>query len=261
MNVRCPSCETVYRVDPKKVPSVGIRARCGSCAAIISIQATEGEAVAPAPPVVPAAVESLAAARPAEPAAAMSPPQPEATSAPAPVLVHDESEAVAEPPPPPPSPGPRLSRPFVQPRPDIMPPPAPQPAPARPSAPVFRPTPGTPVAEPAVPKPLHAAPMAEQAPSAPAVTQPRRPINPFLSKDPSQKARRLARALVSDMIVYQPKKRQDALHAGNLKTAFEEEIKKSWEEYVEQVGEDVANSTPYFTEALNDILAGGQKVF
>ncbi len=67
--------------------------------------------------------------------------------------------------------------------------------------------------------------------------------------------------MISDMIVYQPKKRQEALHDGNLKTAFEEEIKKSWGEYVVQVGEDVANSTPYFTEALNDILAGGQKIF
>ena len=89
----------------------------------------------------------------------------------------------------------------------------------------------------------------------------KRPVNPFLSKDPKQKARRLARALVSDMIVYQPKKRQDALEAGNLKDSFDEEIKKSWEEYVQQVGEDLANSTDFFTEALNDILAGGRQVF
>jgi hypothetical protein len=89
----------------------------------------------------------------------------------------------------------------------------------------------------------------------------KRPVNPFLSKDPKQKARRLARALVSDMIVYQPQKRQEALEAGTLKEAFDEEIKKSWEEYVEQVGEDLANSTEFFKEALNDILAGGHEVF
>jgi hypothetical protein len=98
------------------------------------------------------------------------------------------------------------------------------------------------------------------APSAP--TPPvTRPINPFLAQDPNQKARRLARALVSDMIVYQPAKRQRAIDTGNLKDAFDEEIKKSWEEYVEQVGEELANSTPYFTEALNEILADGQQVF
>jgi hypothetical protein len=63
------------------------------------------------------------------------------------------------------------------------------------------------------------------------------------------------------MIVYQPEKRQQALKSGNVKEAFDEEIKKSWEEYVEQVGAELANSTPFFTEALNEILAGGQKIF
>jgi hypothetical protein len=91
--------------------------------------------------------------------------------------------------------------------------------------------------------------------------KPKRAVNPFLSRDPNQKARRLARALVSDMIVYQPQKRQEALEAGTLKEAFDEEIKKSWEEYVEQIGEDLANSTDFFKEALNDILAGGNEVF
>ncbi len=86
-------------------------------------------------------------------------------------------------------------------------------------------------------------------------------VNPFLAQDPRQKARRLARALVSDMIVYQPEKRQRALEEGALKEAFAEEIKKSWDEYVEQVGHELANSTPYFTEALNEILAGGRAVF
>lgn len=63
------------------------------------------------------------------------------------------------------------------------------------------------------------------------------------------------------MIVYQPEKRQQALKDGTLKAAFEEEIKKSWEEYVLQVGDELAKSTTYFTDALNEILAGGQKVF
>jgi hypothetical protein len=92
-------------------------------------------------------------------------------------------------------------------------------------------------------------------------TPARAPLNPFLSRDPRQKARRLARALVSDMIVYQPEKRQQALEAGTIKEAFAEEIRKSWEEYVEQVGEAMATSTPFFNDALNEILAGGQQLF
>ncbi len=71
----------------------------------------------------------------------------------------------------------------------------------------------------------------------------------------------MARALISDMIVYQPDKRQRALAEGNLKEAFDDEIKKSWEEYVEQVGEELASSTNHFNDALNDILADGRSVF
>jgi hypothetical protein len=85
--------------------------------------------------------------------------------------------------------------------------------------------------------------------------------NPFLSQDPALKARRLARALVSDMVVYHPAKRRDALKAGNIKDAFKEEITKSWEEYVDQVGRELADSTPYFREALNEILGDGSPMF
>ncbi|MDF1502658.1 hypothetical protein PYV61_06890, partial [Roseisolibacter sp. H3M3-2] len=111
-----------------------------------------------------------------------------------------------------------------------------------------------PAAEPVAPAPV--APAALAAPAAP-----RRPVNPYLSNDPNQKARRLARALVSDLIAYHPQKREEGLRAGTLKQLFREEIRKSWEEYVEQVGAPLAESTPHFQDALNDLLAGGRKVF
>ncbi len=63
------------------------------------------------------------------------------------------------------------------------------------------------------------------------------------------------------MIVYQPDKRQKAIEENNLKEVFGEEITKSLEEYRQQVGDEMADSTSFFTEALNDILAGGQSVF
>ncbi|MEO8634787.1 MAG: hypothetical protein ABI587_05870 [Gemmatimonadales bacterium] len=88
-----------------------------------------------------------------------------------------------------------------------------------------------------------------------------RPVNPFLSKDPSQKARRLARALISDLAVYYPDRRKEGVANGTLKELFQEEIQKSWEEYTDQVGKELAESTTYFTDALNEILAGGQRVF
>jgi hypothetical protein len=112
--------------------------------------------------------------------------------------------------------------------------------------------------------PLAAPPAAAAQPAAaPAKrnTGPLRPVNPFMVQDPKQKARRLARALISDMLVYHPEKRQQGIRDGTLPQLFKDEIEKSWQEYVEQVGQEMAQSTPFWTEALNEILAGGKKLF
>ena len=92
-------------------------------------------------------------------------------------------------------------------------------------------------------------------------TPSRAPINPFLANDPNAKAKRLARALVSDLVTYFPDKRQQGLREGTLKQLFKDEIQKSFEEYVGQVGREFADTTTHFQDALNDILANGQRVF
>jgi hypothetical protein len=117
---------------------------------------------------------------------------------------------------------------------------------------------------PAFPQRPPSQPPASAAPAAGATgaTPARRaPINPFLANDPNQKAKRLARALVSDMVAYQPQKREEAMRNGTLKQIFREEIKKSYEEYLDQVGKEFAEGTSHFQDALNEILAGGQKMF
>jgi hypothetical protein len=122
----------------------------------------------------------------------------------------------------------------------------------------------TPAAARPAPPSAPAAPARPAPPAAPAEgrsTSPMRPVNPFLVQDPKQKARRLARALISDMIVYHPEKRQQGLRDGTLAELFRDEIAKSWQEYADQVGRDLAEETPFWKEALNEILAGGKKVF
>ncbi|MDX2183116.1 MAG: hypothetical protein SFW08_03935 [Gemmatimonadaceae bacterium] len=102
------------------------------------------------------------------------------------------------------------------------------------------------------------------APARPAAATPaegKRPINPFLANDPNAKAKRLARALISDLVVYHPQRREEGLKNGTLRQLFDEEIKKSYEEYVDQLGKEFAESTTHFNDALNEILANGQKVF
>jgi predicted Zn finger-like uncharacterized protein len=152
-----------------------------------------------------------------------------------------------------------VSAPQAAPAPTAAPTPAPAvaAAPAAPApAPVAAPAPPAPTPAPPAPAPAPA-PAARPA-SAPAASGAR---SPFGASDPNAKARRLARALVSDIVTYHPERRDKALADGTLKREFMDEIKKSWEEYVGQVGAEAARSTPHFRDALNDILAKGQTLF
>jgi hypothetical protein len=123
--------------------------------------------------------------------------------------------------------------------------------------------PFVPAASPLRPPPPAAVPRSRPPAAVPAVGDggARRPLNPFLSKDPNQRAKRLARALVSDIITYHPAKHAEGLRDGTLKQLFREEIKKSFEEYIAQVGQQLAESTTYFQEALNEVLGAGKKIF
>jgi hypothetical protein len=174
---------------------------------------------------------------------------------------------------------------FAPPQPAPAPPPITQvrpaaPRPVAPQAPVAQQPPmrmQAPLAAPAAPaRPVAAAPTAPPAPihTAPpartsvpvprastAIPGQRAPINPFLANDPNQKAKRLARALVSDIVAYFPEKHQEGLRDGTLRELFREEIKKSYEEYVDQMGKDFSEGTTHFQDALNDVLAQGHKVF
>src|SRR5690606_24510365 len=234
MNVSCPQCATAFRVDPAKVPERGVRARVSVCGGLIAVRRPVGSSA-------PAA--AAVAAPPAAPVASQAP--------------NRVAAPVASPPPPPAAP--------VVPPPQAVPTPpvVPQAAPAAPPPPPPPPAVASPVVPVAVlpavptPAPQPVAPPAAEAASAGSG----RYTNPFLQQDPATRARRLARALVSDLVVYHPEKRQRGLVEGNLKDLFAEEIRKSWEEYTEQVGEELANSTPYFTEALNEILAEGNRIF
>ena len=83
----------------------------------------------------------------------------------------------------------------------------------------------------------------------------------FGRRDPRERARRLARVLVSDMITYHPARYEEALENDSLRELFEDEVEKSWKEFVDQVGDEMAQSTEYFVDALNQILARGRTLY
>jgi hypothetical protein len=63
------------------------------------------------------------------------------------------------------------------------------------------------------------------------------------------------------MVAYYPAKHSEGLQRGTLKELFREEIKKSYDEYVMQVGSEFARTTTQFQEALNEVLGGGKRIF
>jgi len=87
------------------------------------------------------------------------------------------------------------------------------------------------------------------------------PPAPKSSRRRRSKEEMLARALVSDIMVYNRDLYDQAKAGGNLLEALGTEIKKSWELYKEKVTPEVANSTNHFRDALNDILADGENIF
>ncbi|MEX0912843.1 MAG: zinc-ribbon domain-containing protein [Gemmatimonadota bacterium] len=201
MNVSCPECHTVYRVDPSKVPEEGVRARCVRCPGEFAVRRT-GVRGSPADPSAVAEAEASAA----EPAI-----RPDSRNV---ASSGDSEEDTSS----------RESRGI--------------PGAAEPSAIGGKGEEST---------------VVEADEESPPV--------PFGSSDPHDRAKRLSRALVSDIVVYHPDRRERSLRAGTVRQEFREEIRKSWEEYVTQVGNELARKTPYFKEALNEILAKGARYF
>lgn len=267
MNVSCPECRSVFRVDPSKISTAGVRARCSVCGGVITI----GKGGAIENDFIGGRAAATPVARPAprhQPSPTPRPPTPAAPTPGVPPFGRN-TPLTGSRPVTPHVPTPAAPRPAAP----VVPPPAPRPSapnvPAGGRAPAQPPSPprpqATPVAPsaptPRVPVPAQAAPSprSPSAPSAPAA--PARSINPFLSNDPNVKAKRLARALVSDIVAYFPQKREEGLRNGTLKQLFREEIKKSYEEYVDQMGKEFAETTTHFQDALNEVLAGGKKLF
>jgi hypothetical protein len=140
--------------------------------------------------------------------------------------------------------------------------------------------PATPMPPRLAPSPFQAAPALAPAPSAPPAPPaaapapaPSRPASPYspsagipeglpeAERLKHERARRFARVLASDIAIYNKEKRDRGVQEGNLVAVLGYEIKKSWEVYKERVTPALANSTPYFRDALNEMLAEGKKVF
>jgi predicted Zn finger-like uncharacterized protein len=135
--------------------------------------------------------------------------------------------------------------------------PAHEPARPQPTRPPVqeRPTPAAPK-----PSPPPAAP-----PEAPSETPPSEaPRFEDMSEEDKkwhQRARRLAKALASDLVLYNQDKVERGLRDGTLAQLLGSEIRRSWEYYCQQVPEHIVKNTDYFKELLNKIVGKGKEIF
>ncbi len=238
ITVTCPSCSSSFPIDTNKLPEGGVSARCTECGDVFRIEKPAEPPAMEAPEAVSAELPT-----PGEEAEAQAPsseggeepgeaepeaPEEDGSQAPGTVgMDDDDASSVSAPS------AEAEEAPVAEAEPELPPLPEPEEAPI---------------------------PEAETA-----VETETAPVQGFTfgRRDPSDKARRLARVLVSDMILYNAERHRSALEAGTLVQDFDEEIQKSWKEYVEQVGEEMANGEGrvYWTNALNEILAKGREVF
>ncbi len=246
-SVECPACDTSFPVDPERVPTSGVRAICSTCMRTFLV-------------ILP---ESFLDHRAPEP-------QEDGTTgirevpAPAPATedaVHTEEDSAEEPTPD--SARADLSQEGSSsaPAPEtVIPPPPEETGAEKPSH-----APGTDIRDAGfhdltslTSEALEEAHEEDEETAAAALSS---GISRFGRRDPHERARRLARVLVSDIIAYYPEKHARAVEEGRVKETFAEEVEKSRREYTDQVGEEMAASTDYFRDALNQVLARGRIVF
>ena len=240
ITVSCPSCHTSFPVDPAKIPPEGARAQCSNCPEIFDVD-RPSEAIPEAPLVTESTIDPLESALVDPPPLEDSVEGVESTTTGGEPTYGDTPEtqdfgAIDLAIEPPDTAGSAA---------EIVETDAP---------PVSAPPPGAAEPTQAEEPPATVSGGPPESPDAPAAIR-------FGRRSAEDKAKSLARSLVSDLIAYNPDKHKEALAAGTLQEVFSEEIDKSLKEYQEQVEPEVMAQGTFFNDALNSILAEEQSIF
>jgi hypothetical protein len=77
-------------------------------------------------------------------------------------------------------------------------------------------------------------------------------------KDPTERAKRMARLIIRDIVLYNKDNIAEAIKNDSLFDALEKELEEGRKYYEKNVDPAVASQTNYFDEAVVDILVKGQ---
>lgn len=247
MVIECSKCHARYNVDEGKIPPSGVKVRCHKCQNIIVIQKTPAQPEPapvlpetpithpeppPSPPTEPEAPDVSAPEPPSVPEpqipepAQPDIPQKEPPVAPGQADVSAPEETPSEPP-----------EPDV---PDVVPP---EPEPPEPTPPAAD--------EP----PIQAPAAVEEPPAPPAVEMTEE------DKKWNERARRLAKALASDLVLYNQDRVEEGIRNGTLADLLGPEIRRSWEYYCQQIPKHIVEKTDHFKDQLNKIVGKGKEIF
>lgn len=246
ITVSCPSCDTSFPVDPGKIPLEGVRAQCSNCPEIFDVD-RPSEATREAPPARESTIETIEASDPLVSALVDPPPLEESVEGSESTTTGGEPTYGDT----------SKTQDFVAIDLAIEPPDTPGSAAEIVDAdatPVSAPLPGTAESTRAEEPSVIASGGPLKSPDAPGAIR-------FGRCSAEDKAKSLARSLVSDLIAYNPKKHKEAFAEGTLLKVFGEEIDKSLKEYQEQVEPEVMAQGTFFNDALNSILAEEQSLF
>lgn len=250
MIVECSNCHAKYNVDEGKIPNMGIKVKCHKCQNIIFIQ-KETPAPEPVQPEVPAPE----LARPETPA-------PPSESPAEPTDQVPPTEPVPSPPSQPEEPSPtpeQPEEPSVPTEPEV-------PTPEPPEPEVAPPEPEVPVPQEQIEQaaPLDAVMPPEPEVAAPTEPLPTAPEEAEMSEEDKklhERARRLAKALASDLVLYNQDKVEEGLRNGTLAKLLGSEIRRSWEYYCQQIPKHIVDGTDYFKDQLNKTVGKGKEIF
>lgn len=84
---------------------------------------------------------------------------------------------------------------------------------------------------------------------------------PIEDDTPEKRAARFARVLSSDILIYNQDLIDEAREDGNLPEVMNQEIQKSWDLWKSRFPEQSESNPDIFSDALNQYLADGEKVF
>ncbi len=136
------------------------------------------------------------------------------------------------------------------------------PAPPKVEAPVSPPI--EPPVPPPPPEPEIPEPVVKQEPEMKTEVKTPPPPAPEMSEDDKkwhERARRLAKALASDLVLYNQEKVEQGLRDGTLVQLLGSEIRRSWEYYCQQIPKHIIENSDYFKEQLNKIVGKGKEIF